>query len=213
MFANGADPIASGLVTSLNRPGGNISGVTFLASETIPKRLEVLHELIPRAQVVGYLVNPVNPITEGEVKDTAAAARSRGLQLLVHSASAEGAIDEGFVTFMQRRVDALIIGNDTFLSSRKEQIFTRAAQHSIPTIYYEREFAVAGGLLSYGTDFADSYRQAGDYVARILKGMKPADLPVLQPTKYELVINLKTAKALGLDVPPALLARADEFIE
>ena len=213
VFANGADPIASGLVTSLNRPGGNISGVTFLASETIPKRLEVLHELIPRAQVVGYLVNPVNPITEGEVKDTAAAAHSRGLQLLVHSASAEGAIDEGFVTFMQRRVDALIIGNDTFLSSRKEQIFTRAAQHSIPTIYYEREFAVAGGLLSYGTDFADSYRQAGDYVARILKGMKPADLPVQQPTKYELVINLKTAKALGLDVPPALLARADEVIE
>ena len=213
VFANGADPIASGLVTSLNRPGGNISGVTFLASETIPKRLEVLHELIPRAQVVGYLVNPVNPITEGEVKDTAAAARSRGLQLLVHSASAEGAIDEGFVTFIQRRVDALIIGNDTFLSSRKEQIFTRAAQHAIPTIYYEREFAVAGGLLSYGTDFADSYRQAGDYVARILKGMKPADLPVQQPTKYELVINLKTAKALGLDVPPTLLARADEVIE
>jgi putative tryptophan/tyrosine transport system substrate-binding protein len=213
VFANGADPIASGLVTSLNRPGGNISGVTFLASETIPKRLEVLHELIPRAQVVGYLVNPVNPITEGEVKDTAAAARSRGLQLLVHSASAEGAIDEGFVTFMQRRVDALIIGNDTFLSSRKEQIFTRAAQHAIPTVYYEREFAVAGGLLSYGTDFADSYRQAGDYVARILKGMKPADLPVQQPTKYELVINLKTAKALGLDVPPSLLARADEVIE
>ena len=115
-------------------------------------------------------MNPVNPITEGEVKDTAAAARSRGLQLLVHSASAEGAIDEGFVTFMQRRVDALIIGNDTFLSSRKEQIFTLAAQHAIPTIYYEREFAVAGGLLSYGTDFADSYRQAGNYVARILKG-------------------------------------------
>ena len=170
VFANGADPIASGLVTSLNRPGGNISGVTFLASETIPKRLEVLHELIPRAQVVGYLVNPVNPITEGEVKDTAAAARSRGLQLLVHSASAEGAIDEGFVTFMQRPVDALIIGNDTFLSSRKEQIFTRAAQHAIPTVYYEREFAVAGGLLSYGTDFADSYRQAGDYVARNPQG-------------------------------------------
>ena len=208
VFANGADPIASGLVTSLNRPGGNISGVTFLASETIPKRLEVLHELIPRAQVVGYLVNPVNPITEGEVKDTAAAARSRGLQLLVHSA-----LDEGFVTFMQRPVDALIIGNDTFLSSRKEQIFTRAAQHAIPAVYYEREFAVAGGLLSYGTDFADSYRQAGDYVARILKGMKPADLPVQQPTKYELVINLKTAKALGIEIPPTLLARADEVIE
>ena len=159
----------------------------------------------------GYRVT--NPITEGEVKNTAAAARSRGLQLLVHSASAEGAIDEGFATFVQRRVDALIIGNDTFLSSRKEQIFTRAAQHAIPTIYYEREFAVAGGLLSYGTDFADSYRQAGVYVARILKGMKPADLPVQQPTKFELVINLKAAKAVGLTVPPSLLARADQVIE
>ena len=213
VFANGADPIASGLVTSLNRPGGNISGVTFLASETIPKRLEVLHELMPRAQVVGYLANPANPITEGEIKDTVAAARSRGLQLLVYNASAEGEIDEGFVTFAQPGVDALIIGNDTFLSSRKEQIFARAAQHAIPTIYYEREFAVAGGLLSYGTDFADSYRQAGAYVVRILKGMKPADLPVQQPTKFELVINLKAAKTLGLTVPSALLARADEVIE
>jgi putative tryptophan/tyrosine transport system substrate-binding protein len=213
VFANGADPVESGLVTSLNRPGGNISGVTFLASETIPKRLEVLHELVPKSQIVGYLVNPVNPITEGEVKSTTAAARSRGLQLLVHNASAEGAIDEGFATFAHGRVDALIIGNDTFLSSRKEQIFTRAVQHAIPTIYYEREFAVAGGLLSYGTDFADSYRQAGVYVARILKGTKPADLPVQQPTKFELVINLKAAKALGLTVPPALLARADEVIE
>jgi putative ABC transport system substrate-binding protein len=213
VFANGADPIASGLVTSLNRPGGNISGVTFLASETIPKRLQVLHELMPRAQAVGYLVNPENPITEGEVKNTAAAARQRGLQLLVYNASTKGAIDDGFASFAQRRVDALIIGNDTFLSSRKEQIFTRAAQHAIPTIYYEREFAVAGGLLSYGTDFADSYRQAGLYVTRILKGSKPADLPVQQPTKFELVINLKTAKALGVEVPPTLLARADEVIE
>ena len=155
----------------------------------------------------------MNPITEGEVKDTVAAAHSRGLQLLVHSASVADAIDETFVTFVQRRIDALIIANDTFLSSRKEQIFTRAAQQAIPTIYYEREFAVAGGLLSYGTDFADSYRQAGIYVARVLKGAKPADLPVQQPTKFELVINLKTAKALGLEVPPTLLARADEVIE
>jgi len=131
----------------------------------------------------------------------------------VYNASAEGEIDEGFVTFAQPGVDALIIGNDTFLSSRKEQIFARAAQHAIPTIYYEREFAVAGGLLSYGTDFADSYRQAGAYVVRILKGMKPADLPVQQPTKFELVINLKAAKTLGLTVPSALLARADEVIE
>jgi ABC-type uncharacterized transport system substrate-binding protein len=213
VFANGADPVASGLVTSLNRPGGNISGVTFLASETIPKRLEVLHELRPGAQVVGYLVNPLNPITQGEVKDTAAAARSRGLQLLVHSASTEEAIDEGFATFVQRRVDALIIGNDTFLSSRKEQIFTRAVQSAIPTVYYEREFAVAGGLLSYGTDFSDSYRQAGIYIARVLKGTSPTDLPVQQPTKFELVINLNAAKAIGLTVPPTLLARADEVIE
>jgi ABC-type uncharacterized transport system substrate-binding protein len=213
VFANGADPVASGLVTSLSRPNGNISGVTFLASETIPKRLEVLHELVPNAQVVGYLVNPDNPITEGELQSTAAAARLRRLQLLVHNASADDGIDIGFATFVKRRIDALIIGNDKFLSSRKGQIFALAAQHAIPTIYYEREFAVAGGLLSYGTDFADSYRQAGNYVARVLKGAKPADLPVQQPTKFELVINLKTAKALGLTVPPALLARADEVIE
>jgi putative ABC transport system substrate-binding protein len=213
VFANGADPVASGLVPNLNRPSGNISGVTFLASETIPKRLEVLHELVPKAHVVGYLVNPINPITEGEIKDTAAAAHARGLQLLVHSASTKDAIDEGFATFVQRRISALIIGNDTFLSGRKEQIFTLAAQHAIPTIYYEREFAAAGGLLSYGTDFADSYRQAGIYVGRILNGAKPADLPVQQPTKFELVINLKTAMAMGLAVPPTLLARADEVIE
>jgi putative ABC transport system substrate-binding protein len=213
VFANGADPVASGLVPNLNRPSGNISGVTFLASETIPKRLEVLHELVRNAHIVGYLVNPINPITEGEIKDTAAAAHARGLQLSVHGASTKDAIDEGFATFVQRRISALIIGNDTFLSGRKEQIFTLAAQHAIPTIYYEREFAAAGGLLSYGTDFADSYRQAGIYVGRILNGAKPADLPVQQPTKFELVINLKTAMAMGLAVPPTLLARADEVIE
>jgi len=213
VFANGADPVASGLVPNLNRPSGNISGVTFLASETIPKRLEVLHELVPKADMVGYLVNPINPITEGEIKDTAAAAHARALQLLVHGASTKDAIAEGFATLVQQRISALIIGNDTFLSGRKEQIFTLAAQHAIPTIYYEREFAAAGGLLSYGTDFADSYRQAGIYVGRILNGAKPADLPVQQPTKFELVINLKTAKALGIEIPPTLLARADEVIE
>jgi putative tryptophan/tyrosine transport system substrate-binding protein len=213
VFANGADPVASGLVPNLNRPSGNISGVTFLASETIPKRLEVLHELVPKADMVGYLVNPINPITEGEIKDTAAAAHARGLQLLVHGASTKDAIAEGFATLVQQRISALIIGNDTFLSGRKEQIFTLAAQHAIPTIYYEREFAAAGGLLSYGTDFADSYRQAGIYVGRILNGAKPADLPVQQPTKFELVINLKTAKALGIEIPPTLIARADEVIE
>jgi ABC-type uncharacterized transport system substrate-binding protein len=213
VFANGADPVAAGLVTNLNRPSGNITGVTFLASETIPKRLEVLHELVPRAHLVGYLVNPTNPITDGEVRNTATAARTRGIQLVVHNAGTDAAIDEGFKTLVRQRIDALIIGNDTFLSSRKEQIFTLAAHHAIPTIYYEREFAAAGGLLSYGTDFADSYRQAGIYVGRILKGATPADLPVQQPTKFELVINLKTAKALGLDIPPTLLARADEVIE
>jgi putative tryptophan/tyrosine transport system substrate-binding protein len=213
VFANGADPVASGLVTNLNRPSGNITGVTFLASETISKRLQILRELVPIARVVGYLANPTNPITEGEIKDTSAAARALGLQLLIHSASTREAIDAGFANFVQKRISALIIGNDTFFSSRKEQIFVLAAQHAIPTIYYEREFATAGGLLSYGTDFADSYRQAGTYVGRILKGAKPADLPVQQPTKFELVINLKTAKALGLTVPPSLLARADEVIE
>jgi putative tryptophan/tyrosine transport system substrate-binding protein len=213
VFANGANPVEFGLVASLNRPGANLTGVTFLAMATIAKRLEVLRELVPTATAIAYLANPNNQIAEGETKETETAAHSFGLRSHVLNASAEHDIDKAFASMMQSRVGALVVGSDTFLSSRKQQLIMLAARHGIPTMYYEREFAAAGGLISYGTDFADSYRQAGDYTGRILKGTKPGDLPVLQPTKFELVINLKTAKALGLQIPDKLLALADEVIE
>jgi putative ABC transport system substrate-binding protein len=213
VFANGANPVEFGLVASLNRPGANLTGVTFLAMATIAKRLEVLRELVPTATAIAYLANPNNQIAEDETKETETAAHSLGLRFHVLNASAEHDIDKAFVSMMQSRVGALVVGSDTFLSSRKQQLIMQAARHAIPTMYYEREFAAAGGLISYGTDFADSYRQAGDYTGRILKGAKPGDLPVLQPTKFELVINLKTARALVLEVPPTLLATADEVIE
>jgi ABC-type uncharacterized transport system substrate-binding protein len=213
VFANGANPIEFGLVASLNRPGANVTGVTFLAMATIAKRLEVLRELVPTATAIAYLANPNNQIAEDETKATETAAHSLGLQFHVLNASAEHDIEKAFVSMMQSRVGALVVGSDTFLSSRKQQLIMLAARHGIPTMYYEREFAAAGGLISYGTDFADSYRQAGDYTGRILKGAEPGDLPVLQPTKFELVINLKTAKALSIEVPDKLLARADEVIE
>jgi ABC-type uncharacterized transport system substrate-binding protein len=213
VFANGANPVEFGLVASLNRPGANLTGVTFLAMATIAKRLEVLRELVPTATAIAYLANPNNQIAEDETKETETAAHSLGLRFHVLNASAEHDIDKAFVSMMQSRVGALVVGSDTFLSSRKQQLIMLAARHGIPTMYYEREFAAAGGLISYGTDFANSYRQAGDYTGRILKGAKPGDLPVLQPTKFELVINLRTAKALGIEVPDKLLARADEVIE
>jgi putative ABC transport system substrate-binding protein len=213
VFANGANPVEFGLVASLNRPGANLTGVTFLAMATIAKRLEVLRELVPTAMAIAYLANPNNQIAEGETKETETAAHSLGLRLHVLNASAEHDIDKAFGSMMQSRIGALVVGSDTFLSSRKQQLIMLAARHGIPTMYYEREFAAAGGLISYGTDFANSYRQAGDYIGRILKGAKPGDLPVLQPTKFELVINLRTAKALGIEVPDKLLARADEVIE
>jgi putative tryptophan/tyrosine transport system substrate-binding protein len=213
VFANGSDPIEFGLVTSLNRPGANLTGVTFLAMATVAKRLGVLRELVPTATAIAYLANPSNQLAKAETKETENAARTLGLRFHVLNASAEHDIDRAFASVVQDRVGALVVGSDTFLSSRKEQLILLADRHAIPTMYYEREFAAAGGLISYGTDFADSYRQAGDYTGRILKGAKPGDLPVLQPTKFELVINLKTAKALGLEVPPMLLARADEVIE
>jgi len=213
VFANGANPVEFGLVASLNRPGANLTGVTFLAMATIAKRLEVLRELVPTAMAIAYLANPNNQIAEGETKETETAAHSLGLRLHVLNASAEHDIDKAFGSMMQSRIGALVVGSDTFLSSRKQQLIMLAARHGIPTMYYEREFAAAGGLISYGTDFANSYRQAGDYTGRILKGAKPGDLPVLQPTKFELVINLRTAKALGIEVPDKLLARADEVIE
>ena len=213
VFANGANPVEFGLVASLNRPGANLTGVTFLAMATVAKRMGVLRELVPSATVIAYLANSSNELAKAETKETENAAHTLGLRFHVLNASAEHEIDRAFASVVQHRVGALVIASDTFLSSRKGQLIMLAARHAVPTMYYEREFAAAGGLISYGTDFADSYRQAGDYTGRILKGAKPGDLPVLQPTKFELVINLKTAKALGLEVPPMLLARADEVFE
>jgi len=213
VFQMGDDPVKFGLVPSLNRPGGNITGEAAQNAELGPKRLELLHEVVPTAATLALLVNPTNPNVETLSRDLHAAARTLGLELQVLHASTEREIDTVFATLLQLQARGLVIGHDAFFNSQNERLAALALRHAMPTIYQFREFAAAGGLMSYGTDLADSHRQAGVYVGRILKGEKPADLPVQQPTKFELVINLKTAKALGLTVPPSLLARADEVIE
>jgi len=213
VFANGGDPVKLGLVRSLNHPGGNLTGVSYFLSELGPKRLELLHELVPRATVIAYLVNPTNPVTESDTKNIQTGADALRQQIRMLTASSERDLDAAFATLIQQRSDALLVNNDAFFSSRANQIVTLAAQHAVPTIYYLRDFVVAGGLVSYGASVADGYRQVGIYAGRILKGEKPADLPVMQPTRFELVINLKTAKALNLEIPPLVRALANEVIE
>jgi putative ABC transport system substrate-binding protein len=203
-----------GLVASLNRPGGNVTGATFLSIETEPKRLELLHELVPTATAMALLVNPTNPTNaETSVRGLQGAARTLGLQLHVLHASTERGIDTAFAQLIELRAGALVIGGDAFFTSRSEQLGALTVRHAVPAIYELREFAAAGGLMSYGGSLTDAFRHVGMYTGRILKGERPADLPVQQATKFELVINLKAAKALGLQIPPSLIARADEVIE
>ena len=213
VFQTGSDPVKDGLVASLNRPGGNVTGVSRMSFALGPKRLELLHELVPNATVIASLVNPANPVAPSQVEEIREPAHSLGLQVHVLEASSERQIETAFETSTQRRAGAILLANDTFLSTRRELFVALAARHAIPVIYPNRETVVAGGLMSYDASAEDSFRQVGTYVGRILKGEKPADLPVLQPTKFELTINMKTAKALGLEMPSMLLARADEVIE
>ena len=213
VFEMGSDPVAAGLVASLSRPGGNLTGVSLLNVELGSKRLELLHELVPTATIVAALFNPTNPNAETLSREVQAAARTLGLQLHVLHASTEGDFDMVFATLLKLNAGALVIGTDPFFNTRSEQLAALGIRHAVPTIYQYRAFAAAGGLMSYGSSFSEPFRQTGVYTGRILKGEKPADLPVQQSTKVELIINLKTAKTLGLTFPPSLLARADEVIE
>jgi putative tryptophan/tyrosine transport system substrate-binding protein len=213
VFTTIADPVQIGLVTSLNRPGGNLTGFSFLNVEIGPKLVELLHEVVPAATMVAALINPTNPNADAWSAGLQAAARTLGLEINVLKASTEHDIDVAFATLISRRVGGLIIVNDVFIITRGEQLAALALRHRMPTIFQTRASVVAGGLMSYAGSASDAYRQAGVYTGRVLKGEKPADLPVQQTTKVELIINLKTAKTLNLDVPPTLLARADEVIE
>lgn len=213
VFIAGDDPVRQGLVASLARPGGNLTGVSFLAGELPAKRFELLSHLLLQAKMVALLVNPIMPNTERLIQAVQEAARPKGVQFDIQKASTESEIDAAFAALVQQSSDALLVFPDPFFDSRREQIVALAARHAVPAIYEFRQFAMAGGLISYGADLAAIYRQVGIYVGRILKGARPADLPVVQPTTFELVINLKAAKALGLAIPPSILARADEVIE
>jgi len=213
VFAIGADPVDLGLVSSLNRPGGNITGVTFFINTLGAKRLELLHELVPGASLIGFLVNPRNPTTQSQTTDVQTAARKLGIDLLILNASSERDIDAAFAAFIEQRVNGVMVGVDAVFVSRSDQLVGLAARHAMPAMYYVREFADAGGLISYGASITDAYRMAGSYAGRILKGAKPADLPIQQTVKFELAINLKTANALGITVPQTLLVAADEVFE
>jgi putative ABC transport system substrate-binding protein len=213
VFVTGSDPIRAGLVASLSRPGGNVTGVSMLSSMLMGKWLDLVHQLIPNAGLIGALVNPNYSDADLQLQELQEAAQAIKLSVRVVSASSEADIDAGFATLGEQRASALLVANDLFFLSRRDQIVTQAARHALPTIYFNRDFVAAGGLMSYAPSFAEGYRQAGIYAGRILRGANPTDLPVMQPTKFELVINLTTAKALGLKIPPTLLALADEVIE
>jgi putative ABC transport system substrate-binding protein len=213
VFVSGADPVQSGLVVSLSHPGGNITGIAIFTGQLGAKQLGLLREFLPKAAVVAMLVNPSNPLTEAAIADVQAAAMLTGHQIRIVKASNEDEIDKVFATLAGLHADALIVGADPFFFTRRDQLVALAARYAVPAFYEIREFVVSGGLMSYGASITDGYRNAGVYAGQILKGAKPADLPVLQPTKFELVINLKTVGALGLTVPPLLLATFDEVIE
>jgi len=213
VFTIGGDPVKLGLVASLNKPGGNVTGVTFIFAELGTKRLELLRQIVPTATAIAMLVNPYFPPTQAEVSDVQAAASTVGLQLKILNASTERQIDDAFATIVQQKADALIVGIDPFLIGQRDQLAQLAARHAIPAMYFSREFVEAGGLMSYGPAFANGYRQAGVYAGEILRGAKPAEMPVLRPTSFAFFINVRTAKALGIKVSPMLLAIADEVIE
>jgi putative ABC transport system substrate-binding protein len=213
VFVSGRDPVADGLVASLARPGGNVTGVSIFVVELNPKRFELLYELVPQVKVIALLENPTIPATERETRELQEAAQAKGVQLHILKARTESEIDAAFAALVQRQAGALHVATDAFFLNRREQITALAARHAVPAISGFREFATAGGLISYGPSLTAVSRQAGIYAGKILKGAKPADLPVVQPTTFELVINLKTAKALGIAVPSTLLTRADEVIE
>jgi putative ABC transport system substrate-binding protein len=213
VFASGGDPVSDGLVNSLNRPGGNVTGINFLGGALGGKRLELLRQLVPKAMIIAVLVNPNRADTEAERRDVLAAAQALGQHLLVLDISSDQDIEAAFATAVQRGVGAVFVGTGAFTNSFRERLVALAARHALPTSYSQREAVVAGGLMNYGTSIPEAYRYAGIYAARIIKGEKPADLPVMRSTRFELIFNLKTAKTLGLEVPPMLLALADEVIE
>src|SRR5262245_46429587 len=213
VFGVGGDPVATGLVESFGRPGANLTGSTLVTTEMEPKRLGLLHELLPDVGVIGALLNPDFPQATRQEHELESAARTLGKRLYVSRASNDAELSRAFTSFLEQRVGALLIAADAYFDTRRDQMVAFAAQNRLPAMYQFREYAVAGGLMSYGPSITDMYRQDGIYAGRILKGAKPADLPVVQPTKFEFVINLKAAKALGLDIPPMLFARADEVIE
>jgi putative tryptophan/tyrosine transport system substrate-binding protein len=213
VFASGGDPVQQGLVGSLNRPGGNVTGVVFITGTLGTKRLELLRQIAPKATAIGMLANPNTTETEAERTDVQAAAQAIGLQLIIVDVGSDSDIERAVAALVQRGVGALLVGAGGFMTSRRERVVALAARYALPTCYSNREAVVAGGLMSYGTSITDAFRQVGNYTGRILKGEKPGDLPIMQSTKFELVLNLKTGKTLGLAIPSALLALADEVIE